>query len=228
MAITGTKAFAFGEKLSSSDVNQYLMRGVKVFADASTRDAAYGGSGEPVLEEGETCWVSDVNQLQVYNGSAWVVFRQVSVGQILQVVQTVKSDTFTTSSTTMTDITGLSVTITPTATSSKVLVMYSYQARLSSGANHVTRLMRDSTAIGIGDAAGSRTRGTTGMYAANPTSVVNVMQFLDSPSTTSSIVYKVQAQIQSGSMTVNTLNDDLDTAAYGRMIATITAMEVSG
>ena len=44
-------------------------------------------------------------------------------GSVLQVVQDVKLDTFTTSSTSFTDVTGLSVDITPSSTSSKVLVL---------------------------------------------------------------------------------------------------------
>mgnify|MGYP007071580591 CR=1 FL=1 len=74
MAITGTKAFTSGEVLTANDVNQYLMRGVKVFGGTAIRDAAYGGAGEPVLEEGEACYLSDLDRVQVYGGTAagWV------------------------------------------------------------------------------------------------------------------------------------------------------------
>lgn len=72
MAITGTKSFTAGEVLTAANVNQYLMRGVKVFADAATRTAAYGGAGEPTLEEGEASYLMDTNSLEVYNGSAWI------------------------------------------------------------------------------------------------------------------------------------------------------------
>jgi len=71
MAITGTKSWVSGETVTAAGVNQYLMRGVKVFADAATRDAAYGGSGEPTLEEGEVCYLLDTNQTLAYNGSSW-------------------------------------------------------------------------------------------------------------------------------------------------------------
>ena len=74
MAITGTKAFASGEVLTANDVNQYLMRGVKVFGSAAVRDAAYGGAGEPTLEEGECCYLTDTNVVLVYNGSSWVAW----------------------------------------------------------------------------------------------------------------------------------------------------------
>ena len=72
MAITGTRVFGVGEALTSANVNQYLMRGVKVFADAATRDAAYGGAGEPTLEEGEVCFLIDTDVLLAYDGAAWI------------------------------------------------------------------------------------------------------------------------------------------------------------
>jgi hypothetical protein len=72
VAITGTKSFTAGEVLTAANTNQYLMRGVKVFADASTRAAAYGGAGKPTLEEGEAAYLIDTNLLSIYDGSAWV------------------------------------------------------------------------------------------------------------------------------------------------------------
>lgn len=72
MAITGTKLWASGDVVTAADVNQYLMRGVKVFADAATRTAAYGGVGEPTLETGEMSYLLDTLTVEVYDGSAWV------------------------------------------------------------------------------------------------------------------------------------------------------------
>ena len=71
MAITGTALFTSGEVLTADAVNQYLMRGVKVFADATVRAAAYGGAGEPTLNEGETSYLLDTNALYTYDGAAW-------------------------------------------------------------------------------------------------------------------------------------------------------------
>jgi hypothetical protein len=71
MAITGTKLWTDETVLYAVDMNQYLMRGIKVFADAATRDAAYGGAGEPTLEEGEVCYLLDTNAVLAYNGSSW-------------------------------------------------------------------------------------------------------------------------------------------------------------
>jgi len=88
MAITGTKAFIPGEVLTSSDVNQYLMRGVKVFGGTAIRDAAYGGAGEPVLEEGETCYLTDTDVLQSYGGTAlgWVTVGPTTLFNTRQII----------------------------------------------------------------------------------------------------------------------------------------------
>ena len=57
-------------------------------------------------------------------GNATLLTSATSTGKILQVVSTAKTDAFTTSSQSLVDITGLSATITPSATSSKILVLY--------------------------------------------------------------------------------------------------------
>ena len=72
MPITGTKLWASGDVVTAADVNQYLMRGVKVFANAAARTAAYGGAGEPTLEAGEMSYLLDTLTVEVYDGSAWV------------------------------------------------------------------------------------------------------------------------------------------------------------
>ena len=83
-------------------------------------------------------------------------------GGIIQVVSTTKTDTFSSSSTN-TDITGLSVTITPQSSSSKILVFMSV-----TGTNQHTSqrfafgLKRGSTEIAQGDAASNRTRASAG------------------------------------------------------------------
>ena len=109
-------------------------------------------------------------------------------GSVLQVVQTVKSDTFSTSSTSYTDITGLSVSITPTSSSNKILVMYSVTAAAKNNtyAGGI-QLFRDSTAIYRGDANGSRTRASSYWWSdANSYTMWPLNgTFLDSPTTTS-------------------------------------------
>jgi hypothetical protein len=73
MAGLGAKLFASFSKLTAAQVNGYLMdQSIMRFADATARDAAFGGAGEPTLAEGMTCYLDDTNVLQSYTGSVWV------------------------------------------------------------------------------------------------------------------------------------------------------------
>lgn len=160
-------------------------------------------------------------------------------GGIIQVVTATKTDTLSTTSTSFTDVTGLSVTITPRKTSSKILII----ASVVSGAqvrDARYRLMRDSTAIAIGDAAGSRERvtfqGGSNHDASSDTYVSRSVgsHFIDSPGTTSATTYKVQISTTNAAWTayVNRSRNDTDTTASDtqghRCISSITVMEVSG
>jgi hypothetical protein len=158
---------------------------------------------------------------------------QASAGKILQVVQTVKTDTFTTLSTSYVDITNFSVSITPKFSTSKILVMYNME--ISAGGadvNHVyLQLYRNSTAIFIATTAGSRTSATSVVNTATtgtmyPTNAC----YLDSPATTSATTYKVQIKTSTGSYNacVNRSSRDNDAAAYdGRAVSSITVMEIA-
>jgi sporulation protein YlmC with PRC-barrel domain len=81
MAGSGIRVFASGEILTAAQVNGYLMdQAVTRFADAFTRDAAFGGVGQPVLTEGRICYLDDVNLIQFYDGASWVSSSQFTVG----------------------------------------------------------------------------------------------------------------------------------------------------
>ena len=119
-------------------------------------------------------------------------------GSILQVVQGIKTDTFSTAANLQTKaaITGLTVNITPTSSSNKILVIMQLGVVGASGDTTVGgTILRDSTAIGIADTAGSRTRNTfgCGIPANSDWRTHNVSHtILDSPSTTSQITYSVK------------------------------------
>jgi hypothetical protein len=73
MAGLGAKLFTAFSKLTAAQVNGYLMdQSIMRFASAAVRDAAFGGVGEPTLAEGMHCYLDDTNEMQSYNGSAWV------------------------------------------------------------------------------------------------------------------------------------------------------------
>ena len=146
-------------------------------------------------------------------------------GGILQVVSTTKTDTFSTTSTSFTDVTGLSASITPRSTSSKILVAFSVSAANSADAAGVYfNLVRGST--NIAQSTGGSSRNQTGHIIASESYVIERLPgtFLDSPATTSSTTYKMQCKVLVGTGYVNRRGDStLDGA-----ISTITLMEVAG
>jgi len=155
-----------------------------------------------------------------------------SSGGVIQVKSATKTDgNFNTSSSSYTDVTGLSVTITPTRSDSKILIFANIHGVGNSDTQAYFRFMRDSTPICVGDAAGSRVQATLGsMYYNQQNDTKSCSQnFLDSPSTTSSVTYKIQARTQgNGTLYVNRSSGDSDSATSGRFTSTITVMEVSG
>jgi len=155
-------------------------------------------------------------------------------GSILQVVSTTKTDAFSAvlASGADTAITGLSVSITPTSTSSKVYVIASVSNAVAVTAADLI-LKRDSTEIGLGNAVGSRGRVTAGGNSPASSRELNssAINFLDSPSTTSSITYSINifnGRNSSDTVYVNRSSADADASNFTRSSSTITVMEVAG
>jgi hypothetical protein len=156
-----------------------------------------------------------------------------STGSILQVNQTVKTDVFSTTSTTYTDVTGLSVSITPSSTSNKILVIGHMSLGVSTVDRYATfgKLLRNSTDIYIADAAGSRDRGTFSYQQGGFEGPLSLhFCYLDSPATTSSTTYKVQIRAESPQTAyINRgLEADGDNSITPRTVSSITVMEISG
>ena len=151
-------------------------------------------------------------------------------GKILQIVQDTKTDTFSTTSTSFVDVTGLSVSITPSSTSSKILVLGTLQWNTTGHAS--ARLLRDSTNIAIGDSAGSRIQGVFhNSDSASYNIIASHIAWLDSPATTSAVTYKFQIAVPWSStyvVTVNRSTQDTDTAYQSRVPSSIVVMEVAG
>ena len=152
-------------------------------------------------------------------------------GGVLQVVSVTKTDTFSSTATSFTDITGLSISITPSNVSSRILVTYNVLTGETGGQFPMLRLVRDSTAIGVGTSVGSRTAVTTSSWAtgANNAHTVQSATFLDAPATTSAVTYKIQTLGTSSQTIFVNRNARDDNANYEpRAISTITAMEIAG
>ena len=92
-AQTAVPTFTAGEVLTAANMNISARTGVPVFADSTARDAAFGGTGEKTLAEGQFAYLENSNLLQVYNGSVWVNFNP--DGATVLTNQTTTSATFT-------------------------------------------------------------------------------------------------------------------------------------
>jgi hypothetical protein len=162
-------------------------------------------------------------------GSASAV--QASSGRVLQVVSASKTDTFSTSSTSYVDVTGLSLSITPSSSSSKILIMYQFNGGVDTAVQGILmQLARNSTAIFIGDAAGSRPQITAEIATGGAYSIVAYGgSYLDSPATTSATTYKIQIRTNGGvAAYVNRSVNDRNTADYDpRASSSITVMEIA-
>ena len=70
-AQTAVPVFTAGQVLTAAQMTQ-VNTGIPVFATTTTRDAAFGGTGEKTLAQGQTCYIEATSTYQTYNGSAWV------------------------------------------------------------------------------------------------------------------------------------------------------------
>jgi hypothetical protein len=70
-AQTSVPTFTAGEVLTAANMNISARTGIPVFADTTARDAAFGGTGEKTLAEGQFAYLEDTNATQFYDGAAW-------------------------------------------------------------------------------------------------------------------------------------------------------------
>jgi len=148
-------------------------------------------------------------------------------GGIIQIKQAFKTDHYSQSSTSFADITGLSVAITPTSSSSKILIMVNIFVSVSDAA--LLRLLRGSTPIGVGtgNSGGSDNTGfaMARMSATNLSDTHNIT-ILDSPGVDTEVTYKVQGRPTESSANLF-VNRRASGDTYGAS-SSITVMEVSG
>lgn len=157
-------------------------------------------------------------------------------GKTLQVVNTIKTNTFSgqSISNALVDITGLTLSITPSSSSNKILIEFNVCMGSNNGCRNGIILSRS---IGGGsysvvtqaDADGNRQRMTTiGSAASQYIPQYQSISILDSPNTTSAITYKIQVWAESNcTFKINRIHTDSDNAAYGNGCSTITATEVA-
>jgi hypothetical protein len=150
-----------------------------------------------------------------------------SLGGLVAVKTTTLTSTVTGTNETFADVTGLTVSITPTDAANRILVVASVSAANQAGATKAyLNLARNGTLLTQGDAAGSRVRGFN-LSVGGSDFLVITMSFLDSPGTTSALTYSVQIRNQvAGTWFVNRSSTDTDNVAHARGASSITVMEV--
>ena len=159
----------------------------------------------------------------------------IGAGKILQVISTEKSDTFSTTSTSLTDVTGMSAALTPSSSSSKILLIGNFSH--ASTANSSIKMFRDIggagySEIAVGDASGNRLRTFAGSAGyTNIGSATMLSQnavFLDSPNTTAAGTYKLQMKVgSSGTGYLNRPASTTNSDDLCRSRSSITLIEVA-
>lgn len=170
---------------------------------------------------------SSINASSITSGS--LPKQQLPTGSILQVIQSAKTNTFSTTSTSYVDITGISVSITPSSNTNKILVFYSMTTSQSNNfEENRFSLLRGSTEIFIGT-TGS---GDYTLVASNYNltgSPMGVSQwnlnghYLDSPATTNATTYKIQMRVSGGTGYINRAGH----SSSAGTVSAITVMEVA-
>jgi len=230
VAGAGYKAFADGDVLTAAQVQTYLQdQAVMRFADSSARTSALGGS----VAEGMVSYLQDTDAVEVYDGSAWTAVG--ATPTIVQVVSTTMTGTFSTNSNTFQDVTGLTASITPSSATNKVIVIASVSAsRTDSSAAGQLDLLRDGSSIITPASPGSRQPVLAEFNLDGANDLIWMVNFgttlLDSPATTSSVTYKVQARITSsgfGPIYVNRSATDSNNDVHPRGVSSITLLEVT-
>ena len=167
--------------------------------------------------EGQAIYETDTDMMAIWNGSAWryIASATATNGTVLQVV-TGSTSTLTTSTSSTYADTGLTATITPKSTSSKVLVVTSQDIGkdTTNSENRIQmRILRDATSV----VASGDLICYTGSAIFNI--ITHSFSFLDSPSSVSAITYKTQFRNPNNTANVR--------AQYGGGTSTITLIEIA-
>jgi hypothetical protein len=177
--------FTTGDVLTAAAANGYLAsQVVMVFADSAARTAAITSP-----QEGMFSYLKDTNSTEFYTGAAWTPVGGGGGGKVLQVVAAYTTTLVSNSTSTYADTT-LTATITPSAATSKILVLVSQNGVNKTAGNAINgvnlRLLRTSTTLSTFAVYQQYTATTLAQIGSSS------IAHLDSPSTTSATTYKTQ------------------------------------
>lgn len=236
----GSTGFIKGNdlRLQSSTGESYITAVVngatKIFHDNSQKLETTGsgvtvaGAMAATTVTGDGSALTNLNASNISSGTINSSRLPGGLGKVLQVVSANTTTHVSSSSTSYTDISGLNVSITPSATNSKVLVVCNIGVvddASGSNGSYGFRLIRGSTAIGNGS-GGGQTNAIAGLGQATNNYSQVMVHFLDSPSTTSSTNYKFQFRgLYNPQIRINRSQDN--GAPFGiASSASITAIEI--
>jgi len=155
-------------------------------------------------------------------------------GGVLQVVQTVMTSAAAYNGSAFNEISPLNTSITPSSTSSRILIIPNIDYSAPNGYRTGLRIRRNGTDILLGDASSSRTRvSQLGRFFDSADQMVcqaNRM-YLDSPSSTSSVTYSFALSLENvtgNSIQINRTVSDADFASHFRGTSTVILMEIAG
>jgi hypothetical protein len=226
-------------KVATGGTNVEIVGGLTLGTDLSV---ANGGTGASTLTSNYALLGNGTSAPQMIapgsdgnvltsTGSTWQSEAPAGGGKILQVVSILLTSSLTVSSSSFTS-TALTKAITPSATSSVIMVLVNMNfANYQYG---MWRLDRDGTAVALGDAAGSRTRTSGAMFQGSEYGSAVLkntgVTFLDSPSTTSAVTYTIQIGTPYNG-TQTTMNRSIGNANANydeRTPSSITLLEIDG
>tara|TARA_R100000655_G_scaffold84250_1_gene123870 strand:+ start:438 stop:1481 length:1044 start_codon:yes stop_codon:yes gene_type:complete len=171
----------------------------------------------------------DANQFLQTDGNGVLSFANAGGGKINQVIQTTKTDTSSITSSSFTEFdSSFRCAITPSATSSKILVTLHMVVGGDGNTMH-TALYRGTSHIFRGDASGSRPSDTITITPSSQYQTMSISwSYLDSPNSTSEQSYRVYGRSNgSASFYINRTHADRESANYdGRSASSLTVMEV--
>ena len=209
--------------------------GGAVIAGVTTVSTVKVGSGVTITSDGDifhtgvctaTSFAGEIPAASIVGVCTSGLTKTGGFGKILQVVSQNLTTQMSTASTSYVD-SGLTASITPSATSSKILILINIGVSIDGDHNGYLKLLRDSTEINSGSGGdnnslfGVNGNSTASRYAP----MMEACNFLDSPSTTSAITYKVQVRSHNGGFTmyINRRSNDTN---FG-VASNITLVEVA-
>ena len=158
-------------------------------------------------------------------GSGAVTSSKLSAGKVLQVVGTQTSTVFSTTSTSYVDVTGFSLSITPSSTSNKILVLLNFRYGNSASVANTCQLLRNTDVIDLGGTENNLGNVFIGHGSSGKGFGQVSFNYFDTPSSTSALTYKLQVHTDTGgTLYINNRNDGNATT---NIMGSLTLMEVS-